>query len=127
MADSSPSKPASPSESRRSSAASLKKQRSDFSQCSVQSWYSSQSLEEEYARTLESTYSETGDKTSVSSQVGSSTSLKQETSGELGVEKKSSKCSVSNKASKTSLKSGTSVASLKDANMKVMILVKSRQ
>lgn len=126
MAEYSPSKSASPSESRRSSAASLKKQGSDFSYRSVQSWYSSQSLEEEYARALESAYSEittatTDSKTSMSSQVGSITSLKQETSGVLGVEKKSSKCSITDKASKTSLKSGSSVSSLKDANVKVLI------
>ena len=126
VAESSSSKPVSPSESRRSSAASLKKQGSDFSQCSVQSWYSSQSLEEEYARALESAYSKvtpaiTDSKTSILSQACSTTSLKQETSGGLGVEKKSSKCSISDKASKTSLKSGSSVSSLKDANMKVLI------
>lgn len=126
MAESSPSKPVSPSESRRSSATSLKKQGSDFSQRSVQSWYSSQSLEEEYARVLDSAYSETtaaktDSKTSITSQVGSITSIKQETSRGLGVEKKSSKCSINNKDSKTSLKSGSSVSSLNDANMKVLI------
>lgn len=125
--DSSPSKPASPSEICKSSAASLKKQGSDCSQCSVQTWYSSQSLEEEYAKVLESAYSEvsaakTDSKTSISSQSGSKTSLKQETSGSLGVEKKSSKHSITDKGSKISLKSRSgSVASLKD--MEVLIKV----
>ena len=120
-----------PPEPRKSSAASLKKEGSDLSQCSVQTWYSAQSLEEEYARNLQSAYSDatpakSDSKASIVSLAGSKSSLKQETSESAVVEvqKKSNQCSIADKKSETSLKIGSgSTASFKDATTKVLLII----